>query len=402
MASRKKTPVDRGPLWERLARDEFGLTDDPREAAYVFTDGDMLDFSEKRNGGPGGSRPLDHRAIERVMVDDVDPEPNAAGDRTRRMRRFMEATGAVRVQLDDSMVRVDRRAAPLTGAQIRTIVRAWSQLGRPTTVIVAHSDGEFIEEDVFSEAQARELLTKPIVRENPLAVRPQWVAAVERAWGVHVRARFGGGAYGVVFDIGNNHALKITKGPQEGIATNLIRKFQRGAAANARTPARVAYPEILRCAEIRGTGLKVPVYAIEREAGVPLEDTEFWRQHHVDAYHGFLKIEDALNQVGHLSDDYVEREIDEAVEDRLPEAKDLGNALLRMARIGMITGDLHQGNIGIRQVSRPGWPKRGGMFVLDYGINVITRDDEKTLRQFKAIRANPLGLSLPDWPKIDV
>jgi hypothetical protein len=45
------------------AESEFGLTDDPAEAGYIMPDGGMLDFSEKREGGPPGQRSLDHRAI---------------------------------------------------------------------------------------------------------------------------------------------------------------------------------------------------------------------------------------------------------------------------------------------------------------------------------------------------
>lgn len=51
------------------AKDEFGTTTDFREAGYLLPDGSMLDFSEKRDGGPAGQRSQDHRSISRVMND---------------------------------------------------------------------------------------------------------------------------------------------------------------------------------------------------------------------------------------------------------------------------------------------------------------------------------------------
>ena len=45
------------------AIDRFGTTEDYREVGYIMADGTMLDFSEKNNGGPGGTRTIDHRAI---------------------------------------------------------------------------------------------------------------------------------------------------------------------------------------------------------------------------------------------------------------------------------------------------------------------------------------------------
>lgn len=41
----------------------FGITDDFRECGYITIYGDMLDFSEKRIGGPPHTRNADHRQI---------------------------------------------------------------------------------------------------------------------------------------------------------------------------------------------------------------------------------------------------------------------------------------------------------------------------------------------------
>jgi hypothetical protein len=45
---------------------EFGITNDFVEAGYLLPDGQLLDFSERNNGG-GGVRSLDHGAIGRVL-----------------------------------------------------------------------------------------------------------------------------------------------------------------------------------------------------------------------------------------------------------------------------------------------------------------------------------------------
>lgn len=77
--------------WFNSAKQEFGVTDDFDEAGYILPDGDMIDFSEKNDGGPAGQRSLDHRSIMRVMDDDVD-----LGSATQYMATFCDA-GAVRI-----------------------------------------------------------------------------------------------------------------------------------------------------------------------------------------------------------------------------------------------------------------------------------------------------------------
>lgn len=243
-----------------------------------------------------------------------------------------------------------------------------------------------------------------MLQRNPIDVRPEWQRAVEAAWGVRLGALLGKGAYGAVYDIGGHRVVKITKGAQEGAATNLIRTFQRKPGASASTPARIAYPEILRCAELIGHGIpaKQHIYVIERESGLPLEATEYWRRFHTAAYHAFTKISDAADlAVSSGNDDEVGSLLHAAVR-LMPESKQLADALVRMARIGFITGDLHQGNIGVREVSRPGWPQRGQLFVMDYGINVIRREDEREYQRFRSIAARNPEYPLPDWPKIVV
>jgi len=46
---------------------EFGTTNNFKEAGYLTTDGKLLDFSGKREGGPSNVRYMDHREIQEVM-----------------------------------------------------------------------------------------------------------------------------------------------------------------------------------------------------------------------------------------------------------------------------------------------------------------------------------------------
>lgn len=56
------------------AKKEFGVTYDMAEAGYITTDGSMLDFSGKKEGGPGHVRYMDHREINRVFDTDNDSD----------------------------------------------------------------------------------------------------------------------------------------------------------------------------------------------------------------------------------------------------------------------------------------------------------------------------------------
>lgn len=58
------------------AKNEFGITNDFKEAGYILTDGSLLDLSGKNNGGPAHRRSLDHREIASIY----DQEFNTATD----------------------------------------------------------------------------------------------------------------------------------------------------------------------------------------------------------------------------------------------------------------------------------------------------------------------------------
>jgi hypothetical protein len=49
------------------AKRAFGVTQDGREAAYILPDGELLDFSGKREGFKPNMRKYDHRVIKRIM-----------------------------------------------------------------------------------------------------------------------------------------------------------------------------------------------------------------------------------------------------------------------------------------------------------------------------------------------
>ena len=66
----KKEEYKGNPL--EVAIKIFGTTNNPNECGYILTDGKMLDFSEKKNGGQKGTRNADHRQIMDIGMDMFD------------------------------------------------------------------------------------------------------------------------------------------------------------------------------------------------------------------------------------------------------------------------------------------------------------------------------------------
>ena len=99
---------------ENAVIEEFGATEDPREAGYILEDGQMLDFSGVREGGMPGMRSFDHREVGRAF-EDSDFEGGTEG-----MIQFMSATGATRISYNDGDLSVDTNTR-LTGGQLSTI-----------------------------------------------------------------------------------------------------------------------------------------------------------------------------------------------------------------------------------------------------------------------------------------
>jgi hypothetical protein len=134
MARKKKGSPDRLHL---LAEKEFGLTDDPAEAGFILSDGSMLDFSEKNDGGTPGTRSLDHRAICRVITDAGYTMPEGFGDRSLGMFLFMEETGAIRMMVMETVIFFQCGKTP-TGAQVRRAAGIVGQY-RPEMVELART-----------------------------------------------------------------------------------------------------------------------------------------------------------------------------------------------------------------------------------------------------------------------
>lgn len=104
----------RNPQREAAAKKEFGTTYNYAEAGYILSDGSMLDFSEKRNGGTPGMRSQDHREIASVFADDE--VQGEYGDNTPYMNEFinegnirlMESQGVTIGQLEPTATQYDR------------------------------------------------------------------------------------------------------------------------------------------------------------------------------------------------------------------------------------------------------------------------------------------------------
>ncbi len=116
----------------KAAIERFGLTDNPFEAGWILSDGRMLDFSEKNEGGPGGERTLDHRAV--VCSTD---ERTSQG---QVMGLFAVYNRAVRISMMRGSRQVNAQVyAKMTSAQRNTLLDAieWiSSLGDDADAII--------------------------------------------------------------------------------------------------------------------------------------------------------------------------------------------------------------------------------------------------------------------------
>ena len=85
-----ESDLSANPKREALARKTYGTTGDFREAGYLMRNGAMLDFSGKKEGGPGHVRYMDHREINRVFSDGEIPEEKTRyGNNTAYMNAFI-------------------------------------------------------------------------------------------------------------------------------------------------------------------------------------------------------------------------------------------------------------------------------------------------------------------------
>lgn len=109
----------------------FGLTDDPREAGYLLSDGGLLDFSGRAQGsGAVGQRMLDHSEIYASMPEGQGPASIA---------EFTSQTGAIRmsfnVDRDGALISLDIYRKP-TLVQRRAVERMIASYQGRTDLVV--------------------------------------------------------------------------------------------------------------------------------------------------------------------------------------------------------------------------------------------------------------------------
>lgn len=106
------------------ARQQFGVTNNPREAGYLLPEGQFLDFS----GGEQGQRTIDHDAIGQVFQQ---PEMAALAPEagTRSAAAFIRDAGAVRWAMPTRDTLMMEIAQPLTEAQHAQTMQAIRQEG---------------------------------------------------------------------------------------------------------------------------------------------------------------------------------------------------------------------------------------------------------------------------------
>lgn len=114
--------------FENNAIKEFGKTENFNEAGYMLDNGEMLDFSGKKDGGTPNMRSYDHREINRaIFYDDLDQtEKEFSKDSTYNdVLIFMNKTGAIRTDFQNE-IKLDMNKNP-TQEQKQKIASAFIQ-----------------------------------------------------------------------------------------------------------------------------------------------------------------------------------------------------------------------------------------------------------------------------------
>lgn len=83
------------------AINHFGTTRDIYEAGYILNDGQMLDFSGKKQGGESGVRYMDHREVEGIPGFKPKKEDQSSSE---DMIQFMNEAKAIRIDADNGLV----------------------------------------------------------------------------------------------------------------------------------------------------------------------------------------------------------------------------------------------------------------------------------------------------------
>ena len=119
-AEKEQKAIDKSGLssedyFRKKASEAFGYTINFKEAGYLLPNGEMLDFSDKKNGAPAGERARDHREIGEIYE---------ATSHTAALNRFM-ADGNVRVMAESPGVDIPalHEPTPEQYAQITKMVK---------------------------------------------------------------------------------------------------------------------------------------------------------------------------------------------------------------------------------------------------------------------------------------
>lgn len=124
------------------AVENFGITNDPREAGYILPDGRMLDFSGRHwGGGDGGSRIVEHNDISEV--DGIE------GGGTDAMVEFMARTGAMRVDVNAGIASSAQNPTPEQMGVLSVATR-----GKPLSLSLITTDGRIVADRELARSNA--------------------------------------------------------------------------------------------------------------------------------------------------------------------------------------------------------------------------------------------------------
>lgn len=111
MPADKRITPKRMAKFAQKARKVFGTTENYKEAGWLLPEGDLLDFSGKRDGGSPGMRAYDHRDISRVEED------NSASNRLA-FDDFKKG-GFIRLFPESSGFEIHAKPTPAQAAELR-------------------------------------------------------------------------------------------------------------------------------------------------------------------------------------------------------------------------------------------------------------------------------------------
>ena len=125
----EKTKTDVEKAHTSLAR-KFGYTNNPREAGWIMPNGNMLDFSGKKFGGPGNDRALDHREALSIN-DDYDRDYETLDD--------LKNTGAIRAMPESGGVELNVAPTRQQRFTIGKFFEFGADRGNPPIVELKHN-----------------------------------------------------------------------------------------------------------------------------------------------------------------------------------------------------------------------------------------------------------------------